>query len=326
MVRLRAAAAFRGGLFILAALLTGCATPLQTERVLRTASAFPQPVELAATPFFPQEQYQCGPAALATVLNTTGVTPTPDELVPLVYLPARTGSLQIELVAAARRFGRVPYVLRPQLESVLAEVAGGNPVLVLQNLGLSWWTQWHYAVVAGFDLATGNVVLRSGNESRHVVALDTFERTWARGGYWAMLVLPPDRLPETAEEIPYLTAVAAFEPLKHWEAASKAYATALKRWPKSLVGNIGLGNSRHALGDLKGAETAYRRATQVQPDSGAAFNNLAQTLADAGKWSEARVAAERAVALGGSFAALYRETLEDILKRAPISRNNGAGK
>lgn len=319
MSRVRAAAIRRGGLFVLVSLLAGCATTPQSERILRTAAAFPAPVELTATPFFPQEQYQCGPAALATTLNVTGVAPTPEELVPLVYLPTRQGSLQIELVAATRRFGRVPYVLRPQLESVLAEVAGGNPVLVLQNLGLSWWEQWHYAVVVGFDLANDAIVLRSGTEARHSLPLETFERTWARADHWAMVTLAPDRLPETAEETPYLTAVYAFESMKHWAAASKAYAAALKRWPKSLAARIGLGNSRHALGDLAGAEAAFRRAALDHPDAAPAFNNLAQTLADQGKWGPARAAAARAVELGGTQAALFRETLATIDRRAPAT-------
>ena len=38
-------------------------------------------IELSGTPFFPQEEYQCGPAALATVLNAAGVAVAPDDLV-----------------------------------------------------------------------------------------------------------------------------------------------------------------------------------------------------------------------------------------------------
>ena len=171
-------------------MLAGCATP-QTDRLLESATAFPRPVELTAVPFFPQEAYQCGPAALATVLNGSGLNVTPEELTPQVYLPERQGSLQFELLAAARRHGRVPYVLRPQLEAITTEIASGNPVLVLQNLGISAMPFWHYAVVVGFDLARAEVVLRSGREHRHVTSLRTFEHTWRRGDYWAVVVLPP---------------------------------------------------------------------------------------------------------------------------------------
>lgn len=312
MSRTETARYFTGGFFVLIALLTtGCAS-LHTDRILATAGALPEPVELTAVPFFPQEEYQCGPAALATVLNWSGVNVTPAELVPQMYLPERHGSLQLELLGAARRHGRVPYVLQPQLESLLAEVSSGNPVLVLQNLSLSWYPKWHYAVVVGFDLKRDRVILRSGPIERHETPFKVFERTWRRSDYWALVVLPPDRLPFTAEEIPYVQAVAALERLSRWPETATAYATALTRWPKSLAARMGLGNSRYALGDVRGAEEAFRRATQDHPDAGAAFNNLAQTLLDQNRLPEAQAAARRAAELGGPQSDTFRETLKQI--------------
>lgn len=308
----RTARILSGGLlFVILLLAAGCTT-LQTGRVRATAEAFPQPVELTAVPFFPQEEYQCGPAALATALHWSGVPVTPAELAPQVYLPERQGSLQLELIGAARRHGRVPYVLQPQMESLFAEVTSGNPVLILQNLSLSWYPKWHYAVVVGFDLPHDQIVLRSGREQRHVVPIEVFERTWRRSKYWAMVVMPPERLPFTAEELPYVQAVAPLERLSRWQETSLAYTTALKRWPKSLAAQMGLGNSRYALGDVRGAEEAFRLATQDHPDAAAAFNNLAQTLADQNRLAEAQAAARRAVELGGPQQDASHETLKQI--------------
>jgi hypothetical protein len=310
------AARLAGGFFIPCLLLfaAGCAS-LQSERLLKSAPAFPEPVELASVPFFPQEEYQCGPAALAMTLKWSGIEITPDALVPQVYLPARQGSLQAEILGTARRHGRIPYVLRPQIEALLAEVASGNPVIVLQNLALSWYPKWHYAVVVGFDLPRGEITLRSGLEERHTVALATFERTWARGEYWAVVVMPPDKLPRTAEEARYLESVVALERLQLWENTVAAYDAALKRWPRSLVAQLGLGNSRYRRGDLAGALEAFRHATRDHPDSAPAFNNLAQTLMELGKVKEAETAALRAVRIGGPHADIYRATLEEIRAR-----------
>lgn len=305
-----------GGFFLSLILLAGgCATP-QSDRLLASPFAHTPAVELTAVPFFAQTQYQCGPASLAMVLNWAGVPIAPEDLVPQVYLPERQGSFQVELLAATRRQGRVPYVLSPQLESVVSEVTAGNPVLVLQNLGYSWHTQWHYAVVVGFDMPHEEVVLRSGTEARHVVSMQLFEHTWARSGHWAMVVTAPPRLPETAEELPYLRSVATLEQVQRHAEAAAAYSAALQRWPTSLGAHIGLGNSRYAMGDLAGAEAAFRQALAIHPDTAVVLNNLAQTLADHGQLDQAQPLAVRATQLEPTNA-LYRETLEEVRRRAP---------
>jgi tetratricopeptide (TPR) repeat protein len=193
-------------------------------------------------------------------------------------------------------------------------------VLILQNLSFWWYPKWHYAVVVGFDLPHDRIVLRSGREPRHDIPIEIFERTWRRSHYWAMVVMPPDQLPFTADEIPYLQAVAPLERLARWPEAGMAYSAALKRWPKSLAARIGLGNSRYALGDLPGAEAEFRQATLDHPDAAAAFNNLAQVLADQKKWPEARAAAQHAVELGGPQIKTYRETLQSI--ETQVENNN----
>lgn len=53
--------------------------------------------ELIEVPFFPRTAHQCGPAALATVLNWSGVGTTPEALAHQVYIPDRKGGLAREL-------------------------------------------------------------------------------------------------------------------------------------------------------------------------------------------------------------------------------------
>ena len=296
----------------LALLLGACAAP-QTRALLQGPSTgLPQSIELGQTPFFPQELHQCGPAALATALGAAGIAAEPERIVPQVYLPEREGSLQVELLASARRHGAVAYELNPALEDLLAELAAGNPVMVLQNLGLSWIPRWHYAVAVGYDLGQGEIVLRSGRERRQVMSLNTFEHTWARSGRWAMLALAPGRLPATVQEAAYVSAVVALERTGSTRAARNAYAAAVQRWPKNLMARMGLGNTAYALKDLDAAEAAFRQAVVDHPDSAAAYNNLAHVLAQRHHYAEALVAARRAVELGGPQEAEARRTLAEI--------------
>ncbi len=306
------APAVAGALFFII-LLTGCATPQVTALLAQPPAKLPERTQLASTPFYPQELYQCGPAALATVLVHAGVAITPEALVSQVYLPDREGSLQAEMLAATRRHGLVAYPLKPQLEDLLSEIAAGTPVVVLQNLIFSFAPLWHYAVAVGYDLPREEITLRSGVTRELVVTLSNFERTWARSAYWAMVALPPDRLPATAAEDTYVAAVIALERASP-AAAQRAYATALARWPRNLTARIGLGNTAYAMKDFATAEAAYRQATHDHPSAADAWNNLAQVLLDLGRKDEALTAAQRAVALGGPRLAQYQATLEAVTR------------
>jgi hypothetical protein len=99
------------------------------------------------------------------------------------------------MLAAARRNGAASMTIPPRIDALLAELAAGNPVLVFQNLSLPIKPMWHYAVAVGYDLGRGDIILRSGTTERLVMPLSTFEHTWARSGYWAMVALPPGRQP-----------------------------------------------------------------------------------------------------------------------------------
>ena len=302
-------------------LTASCAIPPQTA-ALRSGATPYRPVELTTVPFFAQEDYQCGPAALATVLGWSGINISPAELTPQVYVPSRQGSLQIELLGATRRQGRIPYLLQPRLTALLTELSAGHPTLVLLNLGLSWYPVWHYAVVVGYDLELNQIIMRSGRVQRDVVRMEVFERVWARSGYWALLVLPPEKLPATAEESPYLQAVTELERVQQWRPAERAYETALKQWPDSLGAALGLGNARYALADLEGAEQAFRVAVKLHPDAAPAYNNLAQVLAEEGHYREAERMARQALKLGGPLRETYQQTLQEIQARAQAARRN----
>ena len=303
------------GVFVAAcALLSGCAGmigPQVTALNDNWPADLPRKAELTEVPFFPQEDYQCGPAALATSMANFNVNVTPEQLVSQVYLPARQGSLQLEMLATPRRYGLVSYLLAPRYEDMLREVAAGNPVIVLQNLS----SDWHYAVVAGYEGVEGTMVLRSGKVKRHEMPFFVLEHTWANTGYWAMVTMPPDRIPVTATEPAYLEAVVAMARVGEPRMVQTAYSTFLARWPDNVTASIGLANSYYAAGDLNAAEVVLRRALARHPDSDAAMNNLAQALSDEGRDDEALALIERAVALAGPYAQIAQETREIIVQR-----------
>ncbi len=311
----------RRGRFRFAALaamlcLGGCISMPQSE-ALRAAPPkdLPARVELTGVPFHQQYDFLCGPAALAMVFNAAGVPGDVQSVTPLVYLPGREGSLQAEMLGATRRSGLVAYPLAPSLEDLLREVAAGTPVVVLVNFSFKSFPVWHYAVVAGYDLDKRELIVRTAGRARDLWGFSFLEFLWQDGGDWSMLALPPGRLPATAHEADFAAAVAALEQAGRPREARESYRALLQRWPDNLVGLIGLGNTEYALKDLAGAERAFRRAGEAHPQSAAAFNNLAQVLAESGRLAEAEQAARRATALGGPLLPQAQKTLESILQR-----------
>jgi tetratricopeptide (TPR) repeat protein len=292
--------------------LIACTTPPQTRELLTdTASGLPPAIELTATPFYPQQQYQCGPAALATVLGAHAVTVAPDELVDAVYVPALQGSLPEEITATARRYQMLAYPLPASLEALLYEVAHGNPVLVMQNLGTRWFQNWHFAVVIGFNLEDREIILRSGTTRRWRTTLATFERTWSRSNYWALVILPAGKVPASARLVPYLQAAHDLEASAQPAAALAAYQAATQHWPNEPHAWMTYGNSLYATNKTEAAASAFRQVTRLSPDNPRGWNNLAYALLQTGCPQQAQQAAGCAVRYGGDDAN-YRDTLIEI--------------
>jgi hypothetical protein len=302
----------------LAVMLAACAGTPQSDSLLAQQTRAPrEPVLLRQVPFFPQELYQCGPAALATVLQTSGVAVTPEALVPRVYVPARQGSLQIEMIATARSHGRLVQQVAPSMEALLAEVQAGQPVLVLQNLALDWYPRWHYAVVKGFDLERGRLILNSGLQEDYAMPLRVFERTWARADHWGIVTLVPGTLPVSAEPGAYFSALAELTGHVAPQDLLRAYQAGVQRWPQERELQMGLGNLLASLGKHDAARAAFADVLQTHPQYAPAHNNLAHTLLVLGRPAEALPHAEQAVALGGELLPSYQATLRSVRAALP---------
>jgi hypothetical protein len=290
--------------------LFGCASAPQLPPGLLVA-------ELTTVPFFPQTEYQCGPAALATLLKHAGADVDADSLVPEVYAPGLRGSLQPELLGAARRHGFVPYVIEPNVGALAAELAARRPVLVLQNLGVERVPVWHYAVVVG--LSDDEVILRSGEEERRIERGSRFLREWQRGSSWAFVALKPGELPATETAAGYIRALAGAEPLLGPAAAERGYRAALERWPSDELVLFAAAGQRHAAGDLAEATALYRRLLAAKPQNAAARNNLANVLAQRGCRAEALAEAHAALAAlspADELGAAVRDTVAELERAA----------
>jgi tetratricopeptide (TPR) repeat protein len=245
-------------------------------------------VELDDTPFFPQATHECGPAALATVLAASAIPVTPQELESRVYLPWRRGSLQVEMQAAPRAYGRLTYRVESELAAITAELDAHRPVLVLHNYGLPFWPRWHYAVVVGYDGPHDSIILRSGRVRRQLLSAANFMRAWDNADRWAVVTLRPGELPARADKQRYLQAAAAFEGVAQPKDSWLAFDAAVRQWPDETVAWTGRGTASYRQGDRSAAGADYRAALNIDGTQAAARNNLAMTLLEQGCAAEAK--------------------------------------
>ncbi|MCF8110982.1 MAG: PA2778 family cysteine peptidase [Desulfobacteraceae bacterium] len=270
-------------------------------------------IHLDGVRVFEQDKYRCGPAAMASMLAFSGVELLPRDLEQTVYDPESRGSLQVSLVAAARRNGRIAYEIKGK-DILLESLCAGFPVLVLLNKGFSWWPVYHYSVVTGFDRKEGFFIIAGGTACEEMVPGSLFMRMWRRADFWGLLVLAPDDIPPAADPDKWIKAVYGLERMGAYEAALSGYKAALEKWPDAAGAMMGKANTLYAMGKTEEAAGVLERAAKIYPESGPVLNNLAHVKLELGELEKAFDAAVRAVKTGGPNADTYRQTLQSVKK------------
>lgn len=277
--------------------LAGCSAP-QTQ-ALRQAPPAPESavVELRDVPFRPGAARDGAPAAMSAMLAFSGRDVAPPQVEAALGAQGGGSALVLPLASTARRQGRLIYPVAPQLDALLAALGQGYPVLVLRNTGLSLFPSWHYEVLVGADRGRGTFVLHSGDTPRLEVPFASFERSWARAGYWGALVLDPRGIPESLDARAVIRELAVMEREGALADAQAGFNRALLNWPEQKTAWLGLASTSQALGEMDKAESVLRELVRRAPQYGAGLNNLADLLIRTGRPLEALPLAERAVSL-----------------------------
>ncbi|MFK7816448.1 MAG: PA2778 family cysteine peptidase [Gammaproteobacteria bacterium] len=266
------------GIFLYLALFSACVAPQSKQLQLERPRDLPTKSYIRDVPFYPQQQFHCGPSTLAMAMNFYGKKLTPNQLAKDVFTPGRKGSFQSEMKAAVRKRGMIAYELTPELVYLLAEVSVGHPVIILQNKSVKYYPVWHYALVIGYDLNKKQIYLHSGLNKNYAVSMSVFEFTWKRSNRWAMAVLPTDTLPNDRNLINALQAAVDLEEVGQIQAANQTYQTITKRWPESLVAIMGAANTYLTLDNAEKATPFYLKARNLNPTRADIYNNLAYSL------------------------------------------------
>lgn len=299
---------------LLAFLLLGCQAPPQTQQLLATPPNFAPQHQIAKVPFYPQQQYFCGPTTLAEVANFYGQKVTPETIAPKTFIPDLEGTLQIEMTSATRQLGLVAYAERGSMLQLLALVADNIPVIVLQNNSVAWLPRWHYAVVIGYDLPNQQVILHSGITEAYRLDIATFERTWQRGNYWLLAMLPPHRANQSLTPFVYTKAAQDLLNTKQTPSGAAALATATQQWPDYWLPYFLLGNFYYST-EPKTAAYWFSKGQGYAKREAAYLNNHAMLLSELGCQTEANTLINEALAIAPADANLL-DSKEKIQKAA----------
>ena len=309
----------KAGLVVSLILLTGCQTPPQTKALLGEPPLITNHHLINQVPFYPQQQYFCGPTTLAEVANFYDLEKSPEAIAPATFVPGLDGSLQIEMVAASRQLGMLAYAQRGNMRQLLSLLAEDIPVIVLQNNSIAWLPQWHYAVAIGYDLAAQQVILHTGVTEEHRLNFATFERTWQRGDYWMLVMLPPSQSSAQLEPFIYTKACQDLLDTGQRDAGITALQTAITQWPDYWLPYFLLAN--HYLSDAP--ETAvkwYKKGYAYGKKEISYLNNYAYALAKNHCFAEASLLVDKALSLAPNDVNV-QDTQQEILQNAQRQTN-----
>ncbi|MGS2719091.1 PA2778 family cysteine peptidase [Paraglaciecola aestuariivivens] len=306
------------GLVLLASLLLlqACQSLPQSQQLKQSPLT-----ELSTTktiqdvPFYPQQAFYCGPTTLSEVLNFNGFDTAPEQIAPQLFIPGREGSLQLEMVSAARTFGMLAYAKPSSLTELFYLVEHNVPVIVFQNLGTTWIPMWHYAVVIGFDQQQQQVILHTGVTRQHSMSYDLFERVWQRAGYWSLALLPPEQDYEFLEPFTYIGAAYDLLSLGYEKQGLAHLENATKLWPNQWLSYFLLGN--YYLDKSSEAITWFERGFKLAKNNTEYLNNYSYALANQGCLIEANQLITQALNLAPD-----NNNLQDSAKDIRQMQNN----
>lgn len=257
------------GFLLFTFLLTACQSSPQADKLKQEGMAsLPPSYVIDDVPFYPQEQFYCGPTTLSEVFGFYGVDIPPKDIAPKIFIPDKNGSLQLEMVSAARSYGFLPYSSRGTLTSIIELINDDIPVIVFQNLSIQLLPQWHYAVVFGHNNEKGTVTLHTGVTMQHEMSLALFEKTWARGNYWFLAPVPPDVASSAMEPFTYISAAYDMLKIGKDDVALPLLKTATKQWPSEWLSFFLIANhyaQQDSLTALNWFSDGYPIAKTQQP-------------------------------------------------------------
>ncbi len=245
---------------------------------------------LARVPYLAQTESLCGGAALAMVLRYWGAQGVYAEDFTALADEAKGGIDTAALARAPIVRGYRSVAFSGSIVDLKHHLQRGRPLVVLLQLSQS---RYHYVVIVGM-LGNRVVFHDPARAPFRRMAFETFDRAWMASGRWALLVLPGDesRVDRDLAARPHESAAEVHEAARLTPDSADP-----ERSPGVCDGLTSKAVKDAGAGRLADAEQTLGHAIARCPNEPAPVRELAGLRLLQKRWTEARAAAARAVAL-----------------------------
>lgn len=145
---------------------------------------------LKNVPFYPQQEYQCGPSSLAGVMNYHGLNITPEKIADDIFSKSAKGTLGLDMVIYAKNKGVRAMQYAGSLDDLKANINSGYPLIVLVDYGFLFYQHNHFMVIIGYN--DYGILVNSGSADKQFIDTESFVKTWEKTNYWTLLIKKRD--------------------------------------------------------------------------------------------------------------------------------------
>ncbi len=178
-------------ILLITVLFLPAACGIARDNILKDIKKDPASFHLIeGVPFYPQNEYMCGPSSLASVIGYWGVRTDMKDVAKEVYEEKLKGTLPIDLLIYAKEKGFDAAYYKGGIEDLKEKISDKTPLILFLNLGYDFYPVGHYIVVTGYSDKYGAIVAHSGMESEAVFTYDELLRDWGKTDFSTLLLKP----------------------------------------------------------------------------------------------------------------------------------------
>lgn len=282
-----------------AVLLSSCATPPAPPDFFGDLARHPEAgFAIAGVPDPLLRSSMAGHDALAAVLTFWNQPVDPAALAATLATDYAGREREEAIMNFADRKGMWTYATYGSLAALQTRIAHGVPVIVEVNDDANYVGTRRFAIAVGYDQVEKRILCHEGRGHPRVYDYSDFMARWIPVHSWMLLVTPPAYPSWEMTPSELSTRSRFYESRNDLDLALNDLQAAMVADPANSRICVNAANLFRKRGELDKAEGMYRRAIDLNPREGQAFNNLAYLIAErGGDLADAEALAKKALLL-----------------------------